>query len=945
MSRLEALVTQWSTINALLDEALELPPAERARWIEALSGPHAQFRDTLRELLASMPGVETQEFLGTLPRVPAGETPQGQAADEPAAGMLVGPYRLLSEIGRGGMGAVWLAEHADGRLKRRVALKLPRLAWGAALAERLARERDILATLEHPNIARLYDAGVDSRGRPYLAMERVEGRPIDAHCREHDLPLRERLALLRQACDALAHAHRRLVIHRDLKPANLLVDAEGQVRLLDFGIAKLMEGERTRETALTQHSGRALTPDYASPEQIAGAALGTASDVYSLGVVAYELLAGKRPYRLKRGSAAELEEAIAGVDPPRASDVATDPALKKALRGDLDAILAKALRKSPDERYPTTTALAEDIDRHVRGLPVLAQPESLAYRARKFVRRHRVPVAAAAVAVAALGSGLGAALWQARQARLQAQRAEAEVVASRDVSQFLQTIFSRLAAHPSFGEGASRELMIEAVRKEIAFAEPLLHDKPKNLGELYANTATLLARLSRADDAVAFRLEALEQFERAGNAPLAVVDTRLELARAYYQSDQHERAEAMLKAARAQLEGDETVSARLMRAGLWQQSARSHERAGRLPDAIAAIQAARRTLQPDLTVRPAIYADSSLDLAIYQHLAGDDAAPLALIGELRSLHPRMPGLRDGQRASLEWCHGYVLGYLGHYAEALGPLRRAQELHVGQFGRSGSNLATYLAHEARVLLKHGEPAQARAALRSALALLEGERAATGSAAMELVLTTELDLLVEQGDLTGAAAAAASLAARPNLSPYSRALVGLASALAASGRGRHDAARAEFAAAFELAQRHRAEHRRTLRQWRLVEAEIELAAGRPQRVGDLLQAWEAPAEDATDWTRWRAADLRAAAALQQGNASAALEWLASPLARLQGTQETRRSRRDELQARITHARALAASGDAAAAGVQRERAAALLQGQHADSPLHAAWRAIE
>ena len=315
------------------------------------------------------------------------------------------------------MGAVWLAERADGHLKRPVALKLPRLAWGAGLTERLARERDILATLAHPHIARLYDAGIDQQGRPYLAMEYVEGKLIDVYCRERQLPLRERLALLLQVCDAVAHAHARLVVHRDLKPANILVTAEGQVRLLDFGIAKLMEGDRAEETALTQLSGRALTLDYASPEQIRGEPLGTASDVYSLAVVGYELLAGARPYRLKRGSAAELEEAIASADPPRASDAAAGLALKRSLRGDLDAILSKALKKDSAERYPTVATLADDLQRHLHGEAVLARPDSRGYRARRFVARHRVGVGAVVGVVAALGVGLVTALWQARQAR------------------------------------------------------------------------------------------------------------------------------------------------------------------------------------------------------------------------------------------------------------------------------------------------------------------------------------------------------------------------------------------------------------------------------------------------------------------------------------------------------------------------------------------------
>ncbi len=471
------------------------------------------------------------------------------------------------------------------------------------------------------------------------------------------LPVRERIGLLLQVCKAVAHAHSRLVIHRDLKPGNILVTADGQVRLLDFGIAKLMEGDQVQETGLTQRAGRALTLDYASPEQIAGAPLGTASDVYSLGVVAYELLSSQRPYRLKRGSAAELEESITGIDLPRASDSAAEPALKKRLRGDLDAILNKALKKSPADRYPTMTALADDFERHLQGFPVLARPESRAYRARRFLRRHRVPVAAGFAVVSAMGIGLGVALWQSQQAQLQARRAEAELVASGDISRFMQGVFARTAADPGFTAAEGRRVLTDAVRKEIALAAPQLQDKPKTLGELYANTGDLLARLEEARDALDFRLKSITQFERAGNTPMSIAAAQLEVARSHYRLDQHSQAQGELQSALARLAGDDSVSARLMRAGLWRQAARSHESVGRLRDAIAAAQTARQLLEPDLTLRPSTYADIRSDLLLYQHLVGDDVAPLEQVKELsRAARPqhfasrgRGRGTGDGPR--------------------------------------------------------------------------------------------------------------------------------------------------------------------------------------------------------------------------------------------------------------------------------------------------------
>ena len=286
MVDLKFLAKEWPTISRRLDEALALEPQQRDTWLDTLAETDS-VKEKLRHLLAARAGVETDDFLEALPKLTVGaaEMAGDSAAHGASADAVIGPYRLIRELGVGGMGLVWLAERVDGGLKRQVALKLPRLSWSRGLAERMSRERDILASLDHPNIARIYDAGLDANARPYLALEYVEGEVIDVYCKRLALSVRDRLLLVLQVARAVAHAHARLVVHRDLKPANILVTAQGQVRLLDFGIAKLMEGELTQETQLTQQGGRALTLDYASPEQIRGEPLGTASDVYSLGVV------------------------------------------------------------------------------------------------------------------------------------------------------------------------------------------------------------------------------------------------------------------------------------------------------------------------------------------------------------------------------------------------------------------------------------------------------------------------------------------------------------------------------------------------------------------------------------------------------------------------------------------------------------------------------------
>ncbi|MDO9096410.1 MAG: serine/threonine-protein kinase [Rubrivivax sp.] len=446
MKPLDALTPHWPEISRVLDQALDQPLALRQAWLTDQRTLAPAVRDVVRQLLSQRAAVETDDFLATLPPLQLAPQPAGEA---PTADDRVGPWRLLRELGQGGMGSVWLAERTDGSLKRRVALKLPRLSWARGLAERLARERDILATLEHPHIARLYDAGVDELGRPWLALEHVQGRAIDTYCREEALSVPRRVELVLQVCAAVAYAHSRLVIHRDLKPGNILVGDDGQVRLLDFGIAKLLDGDRASETALTLAAGRVLTLDYASPEQVRGEPLSTASDVYSLGVVAYELLAGVRPYKLKRGSAAELEEAIANTEPTLASTAATTPADRAALRGGLDAVLQQALAKQASTRYPTVDALAQDLGRHLAGQAVAARALGRVYRLRRWAWQRRLPLGLAAglglallggahaqaAVMLALAAGVLVALWQRREALRQADKARAESQEARRQSE------------------------------------------------------------------------------------------------------------------------------------------------------------------------------------------------------------------------------------------------------------------------------------------------------------------------------------------------------------------------------------------------------------------------------------------------------------------------------------------------------------------------------
>jgi eukaryotic-like serine/threonine-protein kinase len=516
---------EYAELSRLLDEALDLPAAERSAWLDALTESRAALRPTLDRMLRASSAKGTGDPLDVVRHVEAAVRSAASVAESAAlaSGSRIDSYELIRELGRGGMGAVWLARRIEGLTRRQVALKLPHPGlFNAELAERIARERDILEGLSHPNIARLYDAGVSAAGQPYLALEYVEGIPVNAYCDSKRLGLRERIALFQQVLQAVQFAHTHLVIHRDLKPANILVTEQGKVVLLDFGIAKLLTSGATAETALTRMTGRALTIDYASPEQIAGQPLTTASDVYSLGVILYELFCGERPYRLKRDSVAALEQAILNADIRKPSQVAagmevatqrssTPRKLTRQLQGDLDTILLKTLRTAPADRYPTADALAADLERYLAGHAVHARRESLWYQTQKFVSRYQTGVVAVSIVFLALAVGMSVALQQARVARDEAQRAEA-------VQNFLISIFqasTRNQADPIKARNkTARELLAEgeaqlARNTNLPVAERL---------KLLKVIATLDNELGLYDEAAALAVQRIALLRPMGTA-------------------------------------------------------------------------------------------------------------------------------------------------------------------------------------------------------------------------------------------------------------------------------------------------------------------------------------------------------------------------------------------------------------------------------------------
>ena len=496
---------RWERLQSLFHRAAALPEAERA---ELLGRECAEDPELHRQVLGLLAGSDDSALfagpLGDLAGDLADELADGLSLPRRAPGDRVGPYRLLTELGRGGMGTVYLAERADDAFEQRVALKIVRgVIASPSAVERFLAERRILARLEHPNIARLLDGGTTPEGAPYFVMERVEGEPLDAYCDRRRLGVRERLGLFVTVCEAVQHAHRNLVVHRDLKPSNLLVTAGGTVKLLDFGIAKLLDP--TGDGAgLTRRGELPMTPEYASPEQVRGEPVSVSSDVYSLGLLLYELLTGRRAQPLASRGWEEIERAVCRTPATRpsaaftrgsagdgpspdelaAERLSTPRRLRRRLRGDLDTIVLAALHKDPARRYRSVEALAADLRRHLDGRPVEARGDPLGYRARKLVGRHRLGMTAAALVVAGLGASTLIASHGLREARR-----EARVAA--EISGFLERVFR--VSDPSESRGrtvTAREVLDSAAARldeEGTSRDPEIDVRlRRTLGSVYA---------------------------------------------------------------------------------------------------------------------------------------------------------------------------------------------------------------------------------------------------------------------------------------------------------------------------------------------------------------------------------------------------------------------------------------------------------------------------
>jgi len=543
--------TRWTQIQTLFNAVLAQDPDARDAFLHTACAGDPDLLAEVRSLLAA--DADAHPLLDSLALeamvLPADLLPDGIL---PAEGEQVGPYRIVRPLGRGGMGAVFLAERADGQFEQQVALKLIRgSAASGQIVRRFQSERQILARLQHPHIARLLDGGLTEDGQPYFAMEYVDGVPLDAYCEVHDSTIEERIQLIGAACDAVQSAHRQLVVHRDLKPANILVTAGGQVKLLDFGIAKMLAGaedgmgDPMGAPALTQTGHAVMTPAYAAPEQLRHEPVTTATDVYALGVVLYELLAGERPHDVAGCSPAEIER-IVSEQAPRPPSAVAPAHRQRRLRGDLDTIVQKALRKEPERRYTSAEALADDLQRHLEGRPVEARPDTAGYRTRKFVQRHRAGVTATAAVVVLIAALVAFYTTQLAQER---DRARLEAATATQVSDFLQDLFTVSDPSASGGEDVSARTLLDEGAERIASeltGQPAVQARMMQvMGEVYQRLGAFDAAAPLLEHSLTLRREL------SGVPPLDVAASLNSLAVLRQETGAYATADSLFRAALA----------------------------------------------------------------------------------------------------------------------------------------------------------------------------------------------------------------------------------------------------------------------------------------------------------------------------------------------------------------------------------------------------------
>jgi eukaryotic-like serine/threonine-protein kinase len=727
---------RWRVLSPYLDEALEIAGDDRAAWLASIHARDSALAADLHTILAQHRVVHESRFLEHAVLDPS------TAAMQSLAGQIVGPYRLISPIGQGGTGSVWLAERCDGRFHGRAAVKLLNIALvGRAGEERFRREGTILARLRHPRIAHLIDAGVSPTGQPYLVLEHVDGQSIDRYCDERALAIEARLRLFLEVLEAVAHAHANLIVHRDIKPANVLVSNDGQVKLLDFGIAKLIERDTAwgvtragEASALTREGGAALTPEYAAPEQLSGGAVTTATDVYALGVLLYVLLSGQHPAGGALQSPATLIRAIVDAEPQRVSDAVasqtvphealsrharqcgtTSSRLRRVLRGDLDTIVAKALKKNAAERYSSVTALADDLRRFLRHEPISARPDTLHYRTARFVQRHVRGITMSAAVVLLLS---GSTAFYTTRLSIERDRAQREATKAAKVSEVLTGIL--LGADPIANRATPAGLTVRGLLD--AGAEQAQKELVGN-AEAQAEIFTILGRLYRRygafDKAQHLLEQALESGQNVfGPEHVRVAQTLNDLGVLLTEKADYATAERNLEQAlvmRRKLLGSEHADVAVTLVEL-----------GRVYQDLGFTERAESLLREALAIRRKVLGDEHRETAVslsgvgsVLRLRGDLAGAELLLRQSLELNQKTRGADHPNSGMGMHDLGLIAATRGDYSSALSLFRQTLEIHRKAVGDKHPNVAMALNSIARVLVLQGQYDNAAISLHEAL----------------------------------------------------------------------------------------------------------------------------------------------------------------------------------------------------------------------------------
>ncbi|HRP07659.1 MAG TPA: serine/threonine-protein kinase [Gemmatimonadales bacterium] len=705
-------------LRGLFDDAVVLPPEQRTALIEQIRADQPFLARELESLLRAHDS--TDEHLATL--VSGDAMRKAFALDQAWRGRRVGSYEVGERIGIGGMGDVYHAVRADSEFSKQVAIKFLRRSAESDLAVRRFRyERQILANLNHRNVAALLDGGVTEDGQPYFVMELVEGKPITAWCDECRLDVAGRLALFRQVCTAVQHAHRNLVIHRDLKPGNILVTEDGTVKLLDFGIAKLLrEEEGSDQLPATQGGGRVFTPEYAAPEQVRGLPAGTGVDVYALGVVLFELITGTRPFDLSGKLIAEIEEIVVRRPPPRPSSLITatrsealgSRSLSRTtatVRGDVDAIILMALRKEPDRRYGSADELSRDISLHLAGMPVNARPEGLGYRIGKLIRRRKVEVLGGSVAVASLLGGIIATSLYARSAAQERDR----VV---EVTSFLSSMLS--AVDPS---QLGREVTMREVLDSAAVRANTLTGKPKLEHEIRSVIGNTYMALGNYDLAIAEFRSGLAAARRDGpSGTRAVAQALAQLATAYENASEWGVADSIFREAQA-------IMTRIGYRDLGEERDWIEHR-GRLLSRLGNYREAAPLQRRALELHQAVEPENDSALAYYYHNyaqvigeLGDQPAADSLFRAALEIESRSLGIDHPLHVATLSAHSVVLERLGDLDGSERELLAVLDARRRLLGEEHPDYAWTMFNYADHLERRGRHAEAAEWARKVLAL--------------------------------------------------------------------------------------------------------------------------------------------------------------------------------------------------------------------------------